>query len=234
VINELSVNPVHWQPCWRLVPSRFPPIGLFDRVADPEDLDIIFAIEALTNDRLRDEAGDINLVLPDDRISGPGTTPIMAAFTHLNPEGSRFSDGSYGVYYAANTIDTAIAETRFHRTRFLAATNEPPIEIDMRSYASDLNIDLHDIRNRQEAMPDIYVPNPSHYAQAQVMAISLRNTGSNGIVYDSVRFSIGECVAIFRPCVLSPVRQGPHFCYVWNGQEITGVYQKSSYTPEKI
>ena len=31
----------------------------------------------------------------------------MAAFTHLNPEGSRFSDGSYGVYYAAHTLATA-------------------------------------------------------------------------------------------------------------------------------
>ncbi len=233
MINELPVSPIDWQPCWRLVPSRFPPVGLFDRVADPEDLDIVFAIEGLTNDRLRDEAGDINLVLPDDRISGPGTTPIMAAFTHLNPAGSRFSDGSYGVYYAANTVDTAIAETRFHRTLFLAATKEPPIEIDLRSYLSDLNVDLHDIRNRQQAMPELYDPDPGHYGQAQVMAKTLRANGSNGIVFDSVRFSEGECVAIFRPCVLAPVRQGPHFCYVWNGLEITDVYQKSCYTPEK-
>lgn len=225
-----TVSHVNWQPCWRLIPSRFPPIGLFDRVANPEDLDIVFAIEGLTNDRLRDEAGDITLVLPDDRISGPGTTPIMAAFTHLNPAGSRFTDGSYGVYYAANALDTAIAETRFHRTLFLAATNEPPIEIDMRSYASDLDVDLHDIRNRQAEIPDIYDPDPSHYAPAQAMAKTLRNSGSNGIVYDSVRFSGGKCAALFRPCVLSPVQQCPHFCYVWNGREITDVYQKSSYT----
>jgi RES domain len=229
VISALSVSRIDWQPCWRLIPSRFPPTGLFDRVANPEDLEIIFAIEALTNDRLRDEAGDITLVLPNDRISGPGTTPIMAAFTHLNPEGSRFTDGSYGVYYAANTIDTAIAETRFHRSLFLAATNEPPIEIDMRSYASDLDVDLHDIRNMQENLPDIYAPDPQHYPQAQAMAKTLRNIGSNGIVYDSVRSSDGECVALFKPCALKPVRQGPHFCYVWNGLEITNIYQKNSY-----
>jgi hypothetical protein len=90
-----------------LVPSRSPSIGLFVRVADPEDLNIIFAIEALTNYRLRDEAGDSYLILPDDRISVLGTTPIMTAFTDLNPVGSCFSDGGRGVYYAANTIDTA-------------------------------------------------------------------------------------------------------------------------------
>lgn len=188
MITDLPISRIDWQPCWRLIPSRFPPTGLFDRVANPEDLEIVFAIEGLTNDRLRDEAGDITLVLPNDRISGPGTTPIMAAFTHLNPEGSRFTDGSYGVYYAANTIDTAIAETRFHRTLFLTATNEPPIEIDMRSYASDLDVDLHDIRNMQEKTPDIYAPDPRDYPQAQAMGKTLRNIGSNGIVYYSVRF----------------------------------------------
>ncbi|ADE16060.1 RES domain protein [Nitrosococcus halophilus Nc 4] len=223
------VSRAQWAPCWRLVPSRFPPVGLFDRVAEPEDLEIVFKIEALTNDRLRDEAGDIALVPPEERVSGPGTTPIMAAFTHLNPEGSRFTDGTYGVYYAADTIDTAIAETRFHRARFLAATKELPIEIDMRSYASDLDADLHDIRKMQAVMPDVYTPDPRGYVHAQALAKALRHTGSNGLTYESVRSPGGECVAIFRPRVLSPVRQGPHYCYVWNGEEITAIYQKNHY-----
>jgi hypothetical protein len=135
---------------------------------------------SLTNDRLLDEAGDINLVKPADRISGPGTTPIMAAFTHFNPEGSRFTDGSYGVYYAAKTIDPAIAETHFHRARFLAATQQPPIEIDMRSYASDIEVELHDIRKFEEKIPEIYDPDPNHYLHAQALAKTLRNEGSNG------------------------------------------------------
>jgi RES domain len=232
VIDDLPISHVDWQPCWRLVSSRFPPVGLFDRVADPDDLEIVYAIEGLTNDRLLDEAGDINLVKPEDRISGLGTTPIMAAFTHLNPEGSRFTDGSYGVYYAGNTIDTAIAETQYHRALFLAATHQPPIEIDMRSYASDLSVELHDIRLCQFSMPQIYNLDPNHYADAQALAKTLRNAGSNGIVYDSVRMFGGECVAVFRPCVLSPARQGPHFCYVWDGRKITNVYKKTMHTLE--
>lgn len=226
--QPILVNTIEWRPCWRLVPSRFPPLGLFDRVADPGDLDIVIAIENLTNDRLRDDIGDITLVPPDERVSGLGTTPIMAAFTHLNPEGSRFTDGRYGVYYAAIDIETAIAETRFHRTRFLAATNQPPIEIDMRSYASDLVAPLHDIRNRQTDMPTIYTNEPMQYASAQILAKQLRDEGSNGIVYDSVRHTGGECVAVFRPRLLAPVKQGPHYCYVWDGVKITTVYKKSS------
>lgn len=227
MIASVTLSRVSWQPCWRLVPSRFPPAGLFDRVAEPEDLGIVFAIESLTNDRLRDEAGDINLVLPEERISGPGTTPIMAAFTHLNPEGSRFTDGSYGVYYAAKGIDTAVAETRFHRARFLAATNQPPIEVDMRSYASDVDTQMHDIRKRQAELPEIY--DSGRYSVSQRFARQLRDEGGNGIVYDSVRHAGGECVAVFKPKVLSPVRQGPHFCYVWNGKEIALVYKKTSF-----
>ncbi|MEX2482770.1 MAG: RES family NAD+ phosphorylase [Gammaproteobacteria bacterium] len=222
---------VRWAPCWRLVSSRFPPAALFDRVSDPEDLDAVFYIEGLTNDRLREEAGDLSRVSPQDRIAGPGSTPVMAAFTHLNPEGSRFTDGSYGVYYGAYSIDTAIAETRFHRERFLAMTDEPPLEIDMRAYASDINADLHDVRGAHKAMPEIYDPDPSRYGPAQALASRLRGAGSNGIVYDSVRDPGGQCLAIFRPLVLSPVTQGPHFCYVWDGQAIIDVYEKRRYEP---
>ena len=56
--------------------------------------------------------------------SAPGCGPIMAAFTHLNPNGSRFSDGSYGVFYCARGRHTAIEETRYHSTLFLMATNK--------------------------------------------------------------------------------------------------------------
>jgi len=231
--NVTPTNLTKWNSCWRLVSSKFPPVGLFDRVADQDDLDIICQIESLTNDRLRDDLGEISLVSQDERIFGQGTTPIMAAFTHLNPSGSRFTDGSYGVYYAAKDIDTAVEETKFHKIRFLSATNEPAIEIDMRSYASDINDYLHDIRGMQVELPDIYTSNPDQYGYPQDFSNKLRNEGSNGIVYDSVRRKDGQCIAIFRPKVLSPVKQGSHYCYVWDGYDITDVYKKSKYTPNQ-
>ena len=102
--SAIPVRATLWKPCFRLIPSRYPTVGLYDAIADPADLDVVFAIEALTNPRIRDEIGQLQLVPPDERVSGPGATPVMAAFTHLNPDGSRFSDGSYGVYYAAQTL----------------------------------------------------------------------------------------------------------------------------------
>lgn len=221
---DIPTSEVRWTPCYRIIPSRFPPISLFEAVADPADLEAVYAIEAMTNDRLRAEAGELSLVPPEDRVSGPGTSAIMAAFTHLNLVGDRFTDGSYGVFYAGLTLATAIAETRHHRTHFLEATDEPAQELDMRVYAVDLGANLHDIRGQREALSALY--HPSSYAVSQETARTLRDTGSDGIAYESVRDPGGECAAVFRPRLLSNCRQERHLCYVWDGSEIRTVYEK--------
>jgi hypothetical protein len=220
----IPTSAVRWLPCYRIIPSRFPPINLFERVTDPADLETVLKIESMTNDRLRDEVGALNLVPPEDRISGPGTSPIMAAFTHLPPYGSRFTDGSFGVFYAGRTLDTSIAETKHHREAFLRATNEPRIELDMRVYAVDLDTMLHDIRGMKDTMAEVY--DPSSYAASQALAIEIRTSGSSGLAYDSVRNRDGECVAIFKPRVLSNCRQERHLTYVWDGSSISTVYEK--------
>lgn len=221
---SLPVTQVEWKPSWRIIPSRFPPIQLFERVTRPDELEAIFAVEALTNPRLRDEAGDIRLVPPEDRVSGPGSSLIMAAFTHLNPEGSRFTDGTYGVFYAASNLDTAIAETTYHRERFMRATDEGRMELDMRVYLVDLAAALHDLRGRRAEYPLVY--HNDNYAAGQHLAATLRKDGSNGIAYDSVRRQGGECAAVFRARLLSNCRQERHLCYVWDGRRIASVYEK--------
>lgn len=229
MVVKAPLAALEWTPSWRLVASRFPPVGLFDRVAQAADLDTVYAVESLTNARLRQESGELALVPAEDRISGPGTTPIMAAFTHLNGQGSRFTDGRYGVYYAARGIDTAIVETAWHRARFLAATAEGPMQFDMRSYAADIVAEFHDIRGAGAGRAALYDPDPDAYGPAQDFARRLRAQGSNGIAYDSVRDAGGECVAVFKPRVIAPARQGPHYCYVWDGEKIAQIYVKSAY-----
>jgi len=223
MVDTPPVSTIHWDPSWRLVPSLFPPVSLFDRVTKASDLEAIFAIESLTNARLRDEVGELQLVPENERQSGPGTTPIMASFTHLG-DGGRLDDGNYGVYYAAKDIETALAETRHHRKRFLQRTNESPIDIDMRSYASEINSELHDIRGMQKNLSAVYDKNS--YAESQKLARNLRNTGSNGIVYDSVRHAEGECAGIFRANIPQPVVQGSHYCFQWDGNSIYNTYRK--------
>ena len=173
---RIPLSATSWKPSYRLIASRYPTVSLYDDIADPADLEVVFAIEALTNPRIRDELGQIGLVPPAQRISGPGSTPIMAAFTHLNPEGSRFSDGSWGVYYAAQALDTAIAEVSHHRAVFLARTAEPPIDIDLRLITATLQAPLHDLRPLARSAPALFDPND--YAAGQALARALRAASS--------------------------------------------------------
>ena len=216
---------MRWQPCFRVISSRFPPIHLFERVSRPEDWEALYWLESLTNPRLRDEVGEIELVPREDRVFGPGTSVVMAAFTHLNPDGSRFADSTFGAFYAAASLDTSIAETRYHREVFLRATRERPLELDMRTYLCDVNATFHDIRGQRDLMSDIY--DPDSYVASQKLARILKRAGSNGVVYDSVRHASGQCLAVYRPRLVQNCRQGTHLRYVWDGTRISRVYALS-------
>ena len=210
-------------PSHRIVASRLPTIHLFERVADPADWDALYKLESMTNPRIRNEVGELALVPVVDRVSGPNASVIMAPFTHLSPQGTRFTDGHFGAYYAAESIDTAIAETRFHRENFLRATSQPPMELEMRCYLADISCELHDLRGRREQMADVY--DPASYVASQKFGRQLRDAGSNGVAFESVRRAGGECVAIFRPRLVQNVRQGVHLRYAWDGTSISQVYE---------
>ena len=221
---KIPISRTVWRPSYRLIATRYPTVGLYDSIADPADLEVVFAIEALTNPRIRDELGELQLVPPEERVSGAGSTPVMAAFTHLNPEGSRFSDGSYGVYYAAQALETAIAEVGHHRAVFLARTAEPSMEIDLRLISSNVDAELHDLRGLGEAGANIF--HPEHYASSQALGRRLRAAGSWGVLFPSVRHAGGFCIGAFRPRALGRARIGGHYTLHWDGERITHWYEK--------
>ncbi len=214
-----------WGPAYRVIPSRFPAVGLFERVASPEDFDALYALEAMTNDRIREEVGEISLVPPEERLFGPGSTCIMAAFTHLNPQGSRFSDGSYGVFYCARKQDTAIAETRYHAALFMDATREPPMRLQMRLYTVDAQGQVADLRKASHTNPRIV--DPDDYGHAQGIGRALRSDGVKGILYPSVRHPAGVCLAAFRTALLRNCLHAAYLEYNWNGHTIDAVYEVS-------
>ena len=217
-----SLRRIRWAPACRIVPTRHPAVYLFDRVAQPEDFEALYALEAMTDDRVRDEVGAIGLVAPEDRVFGPGTGPIMAAFTHLNPAGSRFSDGSYGVFYAARERATAIAETRYHHGRFLAATREGPMHLPMRLYHVRIDARLHDLRVAGDDIHD-----PDSYAASQRAGARLRSEGSAGVAYRSVRNPGGQCVGLFKPRGARDCLHAAYLLYIWDGTTFSGIYQQT-------
>jgi hypothetical protein len=220
---SIPVRRISWRPAWRLVPSRYPSIGPWDRIADPGDFDALARLEAMTNPRLREALGVLAITPRERWLTGPGATPVMAAFSHLNPEGSRFSDGSFGVFYASRTLDTAIRETVYHRERFLARTREPPTQLQMRSYQCAIACALHDLRGGYPA-----AHRPDDYSASQQLALQLRRQNSSGVVYDSVRHPGGQCAAVFWPDKVGHCRASKHYAYHWDGRTIRDVLELKS------
>ncbi len=209
-----------WRQAWRITASRYPPIRLFERLTDdPAVWETLLALEQLTNSRVRDEIGDISLVPPEERVSGPGARRVMAAFTHVNPKGSRFSDGSYGVYYAAAALETAIAETAFHFEDFARDSADPPRSEDFRVLVGAVAETFEDV-TALPAVQSVAVLDPVSYVASRAYAQQIRAAGASGVAYPSVRHSSGHCLGAFRPRAVGIPRQERHLKYRWNGDRV--------------
>jgi RES domain-containing protein len=217
---------LRWAQACRIVPTRYPAINLFDRVADEADFEALYALEAMTNERARDELGQVERVPREERRYGPGSGPIMAAFTHVNVLGSRFSAGAYGVFYAARERATAVAETRHHHGRFLAATAQAPMHLPMRLYSVAIDARLHDLRPADAVDEAVY--GPDDYSASQALGARLHAAGSAGVAYRSVRQPGGQCVGLFKATGASRCLHAAFLLYAWEGQRFTDVYEKTA------
>ncbi len=216
----LPVAEIEWRGAVRIIRSIFPPIDLFEDIADPADWPLLIAAEQKTNPRLMETIGNLDLVPSDRRVSGPGASWLMAPFTHVSPDRpSRFSDGSFGVLYVGNRFEVALLETIHHHARFMLATTQPPgWTSQFREIVLEVDAELHDIRPLgAEAAP---VLDPVDYAAGQALGIGLRALGSAGIAYPSVRCPGGECVGLFYPDGAGHPVQGRHLDYHWNGERV--------------
>jgi RES domain-containing protein len=229
----IATRRVVWPQAWRVIASRFPPINLFERVsADPRVWEVLIELEQLTNPRVRDEVGAIHLVPPERRVSGPNSSWVMAPFTDVNVLGSRFSDGSYGVYYAARQLETAIRETAHHFARFASHASDPPRRETMRVLVGTIERALDDVYVLDEATKAAILDKDS-YLHSRPFGADRRNNGSDGLIYPSVRHDGGQCVAAFWPDVVGIPVQERHLNYEWDGRRVSRYfdYQREAWTP---
>ena len=200
----------------RLIPSKFPPVGILDVVTLPEDLELIFELEGWTNDRITADLGVIRIISPDEWVIGrPHATAIMAAFCHPAPHGGRFNTPDLGAWYAAFDLDTAFAESTYHRTRELEEIGVFETAVQMRQYLADFSADFHDVRGDNPAFVSLH--DADSWQASQAFGTDLRRQGSAGIAYWSVRQSHGQCLACYRPRLVLNLRPAAHFEYRWQG-----------------
>jgi len=196
------------QPSLRLIPSRFPPVPLFETVASDEDLPAVMELVGWTNDRLVPER--LARLPPEDRVHGrPNASVVLAAFLHVSPTGSRFNGPDLGAWYAAADLRTAVAEVGHHLRREAVASRRRELRRTYRAYSARLDGDYLDIRHLRAERADLYAPDS--YAASQIFGEAARKAGEDGILFQSVRLPGGENVAAYRPRKVLDVTQADHF-----------------------
>jgi hypothetical protein len=218
--TAIGISHVAWRPAFRIIRSLFPPIDLFDDIADPADWPLLISAEQKTNPRLMESIGNLDLVPPERRVGGPGSTYLMSPFTHVSPDrASRFGDGSFGILYAGDSFEVALLETVHHHGRFMARTREPPgWTSQFREIVLAVEGDLHDLRGGDPALAPAF--RDHDYGESQALARTLRAGNSEGLVYDSLRHRGGQCVGLFFPDLAAHAVQGRHLDYHWNGSAV--------------
>lgn len=200
----------------RLIPARYCSAGIFDQVARQEDLELVLQLESFTNDRVRTELGNLHRLPKTEWVSGrPFSTVVMGSFCHASPFGGRFNSRDRGAWYAARTLETALVEVAYHRTKELLEVRVTESVVQMRLFQSDFTGEVHDARPtnaENEAIHDL-----QSYAASQTLGAELLADGANGIIYRSVRHPGGECLACFRPKMVENVRAGQHYEFRWEG-----------------
>jgi RES domain-containing protein len=212
------VNPVRQRATHRMIAARYSPSGsVLSSISDNDSMLADLAeLDGATNDRLLGEEGLLPGISVQELVYGVRYASIVnAAFTHKNPAGSRFNDGTRGAWYAGVERATSIAEVAYHRGRQLENIDWKEEERSTYDdYLADFTTEFHDLRGADHEAPARQYrkflkpgPVPACYAESQQLARTLLAAKSNGLIYPSVRNPGGTCIACFRPALVYNVRR---------------------------
>lgn len=134
---------------------------------------------------------------------------------------SRFSDGSFGVWYGSESVETTVYESAYHWYRGLlsdAGFEQMAVIAERKVYWVACNAALLDFRQVADTQPDLL--HPSDYTFCQTVGSRIHREGHPGLLTQSVRRPAGENLAIFNPAVLSNPRHNCQLTYRLEGGQI--------------
>lgn len=217
---------------YRLINSKFPPIALFDDVASEDEFEILYACQALTNPRLQSEVGNLNLLPKSEWPFGiAGCSYAVAPFTHVNPDGSRFSTGQFGMLYIADSVDTALKEVAYHQQNYWRHISG--LEYD-RFVFRCLFCEFHGgpLADLTSLPIDHAIYASDNYMTAQAFGAQQRVRGALGIQYLSVRNPASVCWGLFTPKTVTSIKQTSHYQMIWDGSAISSMNKLTGFSME--
>ncbi len=220
---ELPTLAIAGQRGYRLINSKHPPIALFDDVADEDEFQTLYELQALTNPRLNNELGNLaSLPVQEIPFGIPGFSYAIGPFTHVNPQGSRFSDGSFGMLYIAGDMTTALSEVTYHQERYWQRIEGLKYDrLVMRGLL--LTFDAYPAHDALVLPPSHPVYDADSYVASRALGRALKKAGSAAIRYRSVRHSGAVCWGLFTPKGVKKVVQNTHFECIWDGGRISKI-----------
>jgi hypothetical protein len=144
---------------------------------------------------------------------------IIWSFKHW--QASRFSDGTYGVWYGSESIETTVYESAYHWYRGLltdAGFERTTAVAERKVYSVACNAALLDFRKSAEDHPDLL--HPSDYAFCQSVGSRIHREGHPGLLTPSVRRPAGTNVVILNANVLSHPGHNCQLIYRLEGDQI--------------
>jgi RES domain-containing protein len=216
----------------RLIPSRYSDSGtvLADIADDDDMLKKLIRLDGATNDRIQGEQSGLVGISTYELVYGiPNDHIVRAAFLHPSPTGGRFNDSTRGAWYAADKLETSLAEVTYHKAQRLAGIVVPESSSGVPEFESstyddwlaNFNAEFHALEPASEyagcLAPE---PVPECYAEPQELARRLLKTQSSGILYPSVRRKGGRCLACFRPALVYQPRRAKRYqiSFRWESQ----------------
>jgi RES domain-containing protein len=181
-------------------------------------LEDLILLDGATNDRIQGEQQGLIGISTYELVYGiPNSHIVNAAFTHTSDTGCRFNDSTRGAWYAAEELNTSLAEVTYHKARRLADIVVPELpgerpDLEVSTYddwQADFRSLFHTLRPAGKFADCLQPePVPQCYAASQQLARQLLELQSNGLVYPSVRRKGFRCLVCFRPALVYNPRRG--------------------------
>jgi hypothetical protein len=137
-------------------------------------------------------------------------------------QSSRYSDGSFGAWYGADSVEATVYETAYHWYHGLLLDAEgytgEAVAIERRIYNVACEALILDLRPRVGEFPALL--HKTDYGFTHQVGARLRREGHPGLVTPSVRYPAGLNYVVFNPAVLSAPRVNCMLTYRLKGKHI--------------
>lgn len=210
--SDFALTPVDgdW---FRLIPSRFPPISIYELVIANDRIEELVSVENLTNPRVKALALMTSGLQAGDAASPTLQNWNLAPFTYPNPEGSFLFRPGFSALELSDCLQAALARSVRRRETFLRRTREPAIGLEMRVLKTPVHGNFVDLRG----LPDL--------AQEDRWRIGddIVRQGLDGALFTSPDRSSSSCIAVLKESLLERSEQTKHFKFLWDGERIKSV-----------